>query len=98
MKPLTDRTDSDRSGTCDFWQVNRAGSILANQACTVSARHIKNGVLRLQFNREVAYYARSIVHDVEQGKKSPEQGLRDLENEQKACLTSQWRSLDRVLG
>ena len=86
MKPLTDRVDGDRFDSCDFWQVSRAGSILANQACTVSARHIKDGVLRLQFNREVAFFARSIVHDVEQGKKSPEQGLRDLENEQKSLL------------
>lgn len=86
MKPLTDRVDGDRSDSCDFWQVSRAGSILANQACTVSARHIKDGVLRLQFNREVAFFARSIVHDVEQGKKSPEQGMRELESEQKSLL------------
>ncbi|MCU1776843.1 DUF4225 domain-containing protein [Pseudomonas sp. 14P_5.3_Bac1] len=86
MKPLTDRVDGDRFGSCDFWQVSRAGSILANQACTVSARHIKDGVLRLQFNREVAFFARSIVRDVEQGKKSSVQGMRELESEQKSLL------------
>ena len=84
--PFRDKSDGDDPSSCDFWQVSRAGSILANQACTLSARHIQDGVLRLQFNREVAYYARSIVHDVEQGRKSPEQGLRDLEDEQKSLL------------
>jgi hypothetical protein len=90
VKPLTGNADN-KPNSCDFWQVNQAGNILANQACTLGARHIKDGILRLQFNREVAYYARGILHDVEQGKKTPEQGLRELKNEQNSLLS---QSLD----
>ncbi|WEL41963.1 hypothetical protein P0D91_28325 [Pseudomonas sp. CBSPBW29] len=56
---------------------------MTNQACTISVRHIKDGIVRLQFNREVAYCARSIVRDVEEGKKSVDQGLLEIKNEQK---------------
>lgn len=49
-------------------------------------RYIKDGTLRLQFNREVAYYAKSIVDDVQQGNKSPEQGLKSLKDEQNSLL------------
>lgn len=57
-----------------------------NQACALSARHIKDGTLRIQFNREVSYYAKGIVNDVAQGRKSPEQGLKDIKNEQSSLL------------
>ncbi|CRM91548.1 MULTISPECIES: DUF4225 domain-containing protein [Pseudomonas] len=96
--PFRDKNGGNEPSSCDFWQVSRAGSILANQACTVSARHIQDGVLRLQFNREVAYYARSIVHDVEQGRKSPEQGLRDLEDEQKSLLEQSLEIAQKGVG
>ncbi|WP_342393925.1 hypothetical protein [Pseudomonas viridiflava] len=58
------------SGRHDLWQVSEAAGRLAGQACTVSARHIRDGTLRLQFNRDVAYYAQGIVRDVEAGRKS----------------------------
>ena len=60
----------------DYWMVSAAAGKLGSQASTLGVRHIKDGTLRLQFNREVAYYAKSIVNDVSQGKKSPEQGLK----------------------
>ncbi len=58
-----------RSG-CDFWDVSQAASYLVNQACTLSGRHLRDGSLRSSFNRKVAYYARGIVHDVDQGRKN----------------------------
>lgn len=70
----------------DIWMVSQAGAYLTNQACTISARHIKSGIVRLQFNRELAYYARSIVRDVEEGKKSVDQGLLEIKNEQKNLM------------
>jgi hypothetical protein len=44
-------------------------------------QHIQDGMLRLQFNREVAYYARGIVRDVEGGRKSFAEGVKELEDE-----------------
>lgn len=39
----------------DLWVVSQAAAYLTNQACTISARNINDGIVRLQFNREVAY-------------------------------------------
>jgi len=93
-----DGTDKGRLGSCDFWQVSQAANILANQACTLGARHIKDGVLRLQFNREVAYYAKSIVHDVGQGKKTPDEGLQALKNEQGSLLSQSLEVAQKGIG
>lgn len=90
--------DNGKPSSYDFWTVSQAASYLTNQACTLGARHIKDGTLRLQFNREVAYYARSIVHDVEQGKKSPEQGLKDIKNEQNNLLSQSWEVAKKGAG
>lgn len=58
----------------DLWVVSQAAGNLTSQACTISARHLQDGVTRSIFNREVAYYARSIVNDVEQGKRPSQRG------------------------
>ncbi len=71
----------------DYWEVSHAAGLLTSQACTVSARHIRDGMLRIQFNREVAYYARGIVTDVESGRKSVWEGLKALKEEH-SLLTS----------
>ena len=85
-------------GSCDYWMVSDAAKKLGSQASTLGARHIKDGTLRLQFNREVAYYARSIVNDVEQGRKSPEQGLNDLKNEQNSLLSQSLEVAQKGVG
>ncbi|MEE4859038.1 DUF4225 domain-containing protein [Pseudomonas alliivorans] len=71
------------SGRHDLWRVSEAAGHLAGQACTVSARHIKDGTLRLQFNRDVAYYAQGIVRDVEAGRKSVDEGLEAIQTTQR---------------
>jgi hypothetical protein len=76
----------------ELWEVNQAAAKLTNHACAISARHLKNGVTRSIFNREVAYYARSIVKDVEQGKKSIAQGLMEIKTEQRS-LSNQSREI-----
>lgn len=86
------------SSRCDYWIVSKAACRLLNQACTLGARHIKDGTLRLQFNREVAYYARSIVNDVAEGKKSPEHGLKDIKNEQNSLLSQSWAVAQKGVG
>jgi len=95
MKPTS---ESCMPGSCDYWMISDAARKLGSQAGTLGARHIKDGTLRLQFNREVAYYARSIVNDVEQGKKSPEQGLNDLKNEQNSLLSQSLEVAQKGVG
>ncbi len=70
----------------DLWVVSQAAGNLTSQACTISARHLQDGVTRSIFNREVAYYARSIVRDVEQGKKTVAEGLIEIKKEQRNLL------------
>ncbi|AZE61884.1 MULTISPECIES: DUF4225 domain-containing protein [Pseudomonas] len=70
----------------DLWVVSQAAGNLTSQACTISARHLQDGVTRSIFNREVAYYARSIVNDVEQGKKTVAEGLIEIKKEQRSLL------------
>ena len=84
--------------SCDYWMVSAAAGKLGSQASTLGVRHIKDGTLRLQFNREVAYYAKSIVNDVSQGKKSPEQGLKELKDEQNSLLSQSWEIAQKGAG
>ena len=83
MKPTSKNCISN---DCDYWMVSQAAAKLGSQASTLGARHIKDGTLRLQFNREVSYYARGVVNDVSQGNKSAEQGLKELKDEQNSLL------------
>ena len=69
-----------------LWEVSQAAGKLTSQACTISARHLQDGITRSIFNREVAYYARSIVRDVEQGKKTVTEGLSEIKREQRSLL------------
>ncbi|WP_421523375.1 DUF4225 domain-containing protein [Pseudomonas yamanorum] len=68
----------------DIWVVSQSAAYLTNHACAISARHIKDGIIRSQFNREVAYYARNIVRDVEQGRKTIDQGLVEIKKEKQS--------------
>lgn len=78
--------------------VSSAAGKLGSQASTLGVRHIKDGTLRFQFNREVAYYAKRIVDDVSLGKKSPEQGLLDIENEQRSLLNQSIEIAQKGVG
>ena len=46
-----------KSNTKTDQQLKQAAVSLTNHACTLSMQHIQDGMLRLQFNREVSYYA-----------------------------------------
>ncbi|CRM26422.1 hypothetical protein [Pseudomonas sp. 31 R 17] len=70
----------------DLGIVSKAAAKLTSHACAISARHLQDGVNRSIFNREVAYYARSIVNDVEQGKKTVAEGLIEIKKEQRSLL------------
>lgn len=82
----------------DYWEVSHAAGLLTSQACTVSARHIRDGMLRIQFNREVAYYARGIVADVESGRKSVWEGLKALKEEHSLLTSHQMKVLSQSVG
>lgn len=75
-----------KSNTSETKQLKQAAVALTNHACTLSMQHIQDGMLRLQFNREVAYYAQGIVRDVEGGRKSVAEGMKALEDEQQSLL------------
>lgn len=76
----------------DYWEVSHAAGRVTSYACSVSAHHIRDGMLRLQFNREVAYYMRGIVRDVAEGRKTSAEGLSAIQKEQKS-LISQSRTI-----
>ena len=95
MKPTN---ESCMPGSCDYWRVSQAAAKLVSQASTLGARHIKDGTLRLQFNREVSYYARGIVNDVSQGNKSAEQGLKELKDEQNSLLSQSLEVAQKGVG
>lgn len=84
--------------SCEYWAVASAASKLSGQACALSARHIEDGILRTQFNREVAYYARGIVRDVESGEKSPEQGLKEIRDEHTSLIAQSAEIASKGVG
>lgn len=70
----------------DLWDVHQAAGQVLAQAHSLSARHLSHGIPRVHFNREVAYYAKRIVDDVELGHKTPEQGIQALLQERNDLL------------
>lgn len=83
---MTSKSKNQTPTFQDIWEVSHAAGRLTSQACTISARHLQDGITRSIFNREVAYYARSIVSDVEQGKKTVAEGLIEIKKEQRSLL------------
>lgn len=81
-----------------LWEVSQAAGKLTSQACTISARHLQDGITRSIFNREVAYYARSIVGDVKQGKKTVAEGLIEIKNEQRSLLNQSMEIGQKGIG
>lgn len=84
---MTEKSEASTSTSHEFWELSEAAAQLTNHACTISARHLRDGMTRSLFNREVAYYARSIVSEVEQGKKTVTEGLIEIEKEQSSLMS-----------
>lgn len=87
-----------KSNTSETKQLKQAAVALTNHACTLSMQHIQDGMLRLQFNREVAYYAQGIVRDVEGGRKSVAQGVEALWGEHADLREKSWFYFKNGLG
>jgi len=81
-----------------FWEVNAAASRFISYGCGVSARHLRDRSLRMQFNRELAYYAKRVVEDVYQRRISPEQGLEAIQGEANSLKSQANRILTQVGG
>lgn len=81
-----------------FWEVNAAASGLVSYGCSVSARYLQDRRLRMQFNRELAYYARRVVSDVYERKISPEEGLQELESESRNIRKDGYRIFTQTIG
>ena len=56
-------------------ELHQSAANLTQYACIVSARHIKDGVLRGQFNRQVALYTQQLLLDVRNARVSVEDAL-----------------------
>ncbi|MBM0141533.1 DUF4225 domain-containing protein [Pseudomonas cannabina] len=95
---MSTTTRREAADTHDLWQVRQAATFLSGQACTLSARHIHDGALRLQFNREVAYYARGIVRDVDSGAKSVDEGLKAIKREQDNLISQSTKMTQKGIG
>lgn len=81
-RPSPYRLESDA-----YWEVSDAAARLTKQACTSSARLLRDGRLRMQFNREFAYYAKRVLDDVALGRKTPEEGVSELSQTLRSLAT-----------
>ncbi|WP_249746238.1 hypothetical protein [Pseudomonas entomophila] len=81
-----------------FWEVNATASRLISYGCGVSARHLQDRRLRMQFNRELAYYAKRVVEDVYERRVSPDEGLESLKKESVYIQSQNRRILMQAMG
>ncbi|MDF9618177.1 DUF4225 domain-containing protein [Pseudomonas entomophila] len=81
-----------------YWEVNAAASRLISYGCGVSAKYLSDRRLRMQFNRELAYYARRVMDDVYERKISAEEGLEALRAEKDSLKSQSARILSQSLG
>ncbi|QXH45027.1 DUF4225 domain-containing protein [Pseudomonas xanthosomatis] len=92
MKAYGDRLDEA------YWEVNAAAARLISYGCGLSARHLKDRRLRMQFNRELAYYARRVLDDVSERKLSAGDALIELRNERDRLYAQSKRILYQSFG
>ncbi|MDZ4017330.1 DUF4225 domain-containing protein [Pseudomonas sichuanensis] len=81
-----------------YWEVNAAASRLISYGCGVSAKHLRDRRLRMQFNRELAYYARRVLDDVYHRKSSAEDALIELRNERDRLKAQSERISMQAIG
>lgn len=91
-------SDKSKLSMNDFWEVSHAAAQFTGFACTISARHLKDDQTRMQFNRELAYFARRVVQDVEERRLSPQEGLRELKVEQQSLRDQSGRIIMQSMG
>ncbi|QVM92300.1 DUF4225 domain-containing protein [Pseudomonas entomophila] len=82
----------------DYWDVTQAATRLTAFACTVSARHLRHGMARMQFNREIAYFSKQVVDKVALQQLSPEDGLKLLKAEEVSLRGQAEKLGQQVIG
>ncbi|AZL73291.1 DUF4225 domain-containing protein [Pseudomonas oryziphila] len=92
--------DEEYGGRLDeaYWEVNAAASRLISYGCGISAKHLSDRRLRMQFNRELAYYARRVVNDVYERQMDPEQALAALNAEKNNLKLQRERIITQSVG
>lgn len=50
---MTEKSEASTSTSHEFWELSEAAAQLTNHACTISARHLRDGMTRSLFNREL---------------------------------------------
>lgn len=70
----------------DIAVVRKAGKGLTMQATSLANRHIRSGVLKNQFVREIDRFEQCLVNDVERGKKTKKQALTEMKREQSSLM------------
>nr|WP_314875422.1 DUF4225 domain-containing protein [uncultured Pseudomonas sp.] len=91
---MVGRRGKDELSSDDFWEVSHAASGLIAYGCYVGSQHLQDDWTRMQFNRELAYYARRIVNDVEERRLNPEEGLAEIRAEKQGL----WSQSQQLLG
>jgi len=66
----------------EYWEVSHAAGRLTSYACSLSAQVIQDGMLRIEFNNEVACYMQQIVEEFKEGTKSFRQAIEEILEEQ----------------
>ncbi|WP_434680284.1 DUF4225 domain-containing protein [Pseudomonas sp. R1-18] len=97
-RSITSANAEDRLAGRNFREVHEAATFLQGQACTFAARHIQDGTRRLLFNRAVSYYAREIIKDVEEGRKTASEGLKVIRAEQKSLTEQSFDVTTKAFG
>ncbi|UXZ47463.1 DUF4225 domain-containing protein [Pseudomonas soli] len=81
-----------------YWEVNAAASRLISYGCGVSARHLQDRRLRMQFNRELAYYARRVMNDMYERKISSEDAIGKILAERNSLRSQSERISKQLIG
>lgn len=82
----------------DIWEVSQAADRLIAYGCYVSAQHLQDNRIRMQFNRELAYYARRVVNDVVERRLSQDEGLLEIRAEKINLLNQTGEIASQLAG
>ena len=82
----------------DLWEISHAAGRLTSYGCHLSAQYLRDYRTRMQFNRELAYYAWRIVNDVEAQRLSKDQALLEIRAEKLHLMDQSGRISSQMAG
>jgi hypothetical protein len=95
---MTRARGDDQLQSHDIWEVSHVAGRLMAYGCYVSAQHLEDNWTRMQFNRELAYYTRRIVNDVEERRLSKEEGLLEIRAEKVNLMNQTAEIASQLIG